>query len=142
MRPDIKFASPHQRAKPCARAYCGIRSSQRCLSQKIEKFPLPEPEKMTTLPEDEGLMPENKPEKNLKIQLRSGFRSVRSPLPPNLKPLNFLGHSHNFERTPQKAPPFTLFRFVPLCSVKKFISRFYRSTKPGSILQWSNNLIG
>jgi hypothetical protein len=38
-------------------------------SRKI--FSPNEPEKIATLPEDEGVMPENKPEKNLKIQVCS-----------------------------------------------------------------------
>jgi hypothetical protein len=70
-----------------------------------------EPEKMTTLPENERLMPE----KNLKIQLPSsllgGLGVWRLPISSAISTISI--------RQPEKAPPFTLFRFVPLCSAKK-----------------------
>jgi hypothetical protein len=84
----------------------------------------PEPEKMSTLSEDQQLMPKNEPEKNLKIQLpfsptpsASPSRSLR------LNPPRFLGHFHisieNLWPFPQsqasrsKSPAIST---VPLCS--------------------------
>src|SRR3954469_14356631 len=53
------------------------------------------PEKIRPLPEDQQLMPENEPEKNLKIQLPFSPRLSASPSRSlRLNPPRFLGHSH------------------------------------------------
>src|SRR4051812_28656898 len=96
-----------------------------------KKFGCREPEKIPTLPEDQQLMPENEPEKNLKIQLLVRTSSVsgrlRSPRSLRLKPLRFFGHFHistqnpppfqRFQSNPSKKPRHfncsALFRFVP-----------------------------
>jgi hypothetical protein len=52
--------------------------------QPTEKFPAAEPENFGALPEDQWLMPENKPEKNLKIQVYDEGKCVYDEGQPGL----------------------------------------------------------
>ena len=108
-----------------------VRKSIRTLHSK--KRDGHEPEKISALPEDERLKPENEPEKNLKIQppfttsfarplrtsrslrLNTCVSSAISTFPPTTP-----RHFQHFKATPQKPPPFQLFRFVSFCSAKIF----------------------
>ena len=75
MRPDIKFALPLREAQKntaqalftlCSRLFTFVHDKKNLAGESPEQNKKPrEPEKMTTLPEDERLMPENEPEKNL-----------------------------------------------------------------------------
>ena len=79
-----------------------------------KKRPCHEPEKISALPEDERLKPENEPEKNLKIRL--SFRHSPSAFFA-FKNLQTFGHSNIFNVLPSKTFGHfncsALFRFVP-----------------------------
>src|ERR1051325_733714 len=78
-------------------------------------------------------MPENEPEKNLKIQppfTTSFARPLRTSRPLRLNtcvssaistfPPTTPRHFQHSKAPPQKPPPFQLFRFVSFCSAKNF----------------------
>jgi hypothetical protein len=115
------------------RAYYRVRIFSTPLPQRSKKSLLREPEKMTTLPENEELMPENEPEKNLKIQLRLKRVQCAADCDANSK---LLGHSNislknpppftQFQANTSKSPAIHTFRFCSALFRQKIISRLSR----------------
>jgi hypothetical protein len=111
----------------------------------VKKIPPHEPEKISALPEDEQLMPENEPENILKIQLRSAFGTSRPFALFAFKTFKNLGHSNVFF---QNLRPFTQFRAdirkspaihtVPLCSVL-FRQKFFPTNNSRRYVPFTNS---
>ena len=79
------------------------------------RLPLNEPEQIGADPENQRLMPEHEPE-------RSGSFHCRRPNPAHFNISNRTPrHFKHFNPDPKNLRPFQLFRFVPLCSAKKFV---------------------